>query len=123
MLLLICRALIHMLILEPALVMRNFPAIHRRVRTRTISPHSSPCDERQVLRALDLACAFYCKKVLCLQRSAAAVCLLRDCGISAQMVIGVRQTPFQAHAWAEVNGRCINDRSYIPSTYLELDRC
>ena len=118
-----CRAFLHLLIIELPLIRCNFGAIHRRVRTCATAPPSPLYGEREVLRAVDLACAFYFKEVLCLQRSAATACLLRHCGVRAEMVIGVRQMPFQAHAWAEVNGRCVTDRPYIPSTYFELERC
>jgi hypothetical protein len=60
---------------------------------------------------------------LCLQRSAAAACLLKRYGIPAQMVIGAKQMPFKAHAWVEVGGRVVNDKPYMPEIYAELDRC
>ena len=52
-----------------------------------------------VCRAVDLACIWYPKEVRCLQRSAATACLLKHCGFPAQMVVGARWMPFQAHAW------------------------
>jgi hypothetical protein len=39
------------------------------------------------------------------------------------MVIGARQLPFKAHAWVEVAGLVVNDKSYVPETYAVLDRC
>jgi uncharacterized membrane protein YcgQ (UPF0703/DUF1980 family) len=70
-----------------------------------------------------MACIWYWKEALCLQRSAATACLLKQAGIAAQMVIGAQQLPFKAHAWVEVDGRVVNDKSYTPEIYVVLDRC
>jgi hypothetical protein len=72
---------------------------------------------------IDLACLWYPKRVLCLHRSAATACLLRKYGVPAEMVLGVQQLPFRAHAWVEVAGRTVNDRPYVNELYLVLDRC
>jgi len=60
---------------------------------------------------------------LCLQRSAAAVCLLKSYGVRALMVIGAQQMPFKTHAWVEVDGHIVNDNPYISEIYAVLDRC
>jgi hypothetical protein len=75
-----------------------------------------------ICRAMDLACIWYPQEVLCLQRSAATTCLLRRFGFSAQLIVGARPMPFQAHAWVEVNGEVVNDKPYIPEMYAVLDR-
>jgi len=72
---------------------------------------------------VDVACIWYWKEVLCLQRSAAAACLLKQHGIPAEMVIGAQQMPFRAHAWVEAGGRVVNDKSYTPEMYSVLDKC
>jgi|SRR5580658_5691891 hypothetical protein len=77
----------------------------------------------RISSAVDLAAIWYPKQVLCLQRSAATVCLLKAHGVRAQMVIGAQQMPFRAHAWVEVAGRVVNDKPYIPEIYAVLDRC
>jgi hypothetical protein len=74
-------------------------------------------------RAMDLACAFYFKQVLCLQRSAATALLLRRYGHTAEMVIGAQILPFKSHAWVESNGVVVNDRPYIGELYTPLERC
>ena len=38
------------------------------------------------------------------------------------MILGAQKLPFKAHAWVEVNGRAINERSNI-ATYAIWDRC
>ena len=102
---------------------RNFAALHFAVRSSRVHKHTPRCSSLEELcRAVDLACIWYGKKVLCLQRSAAATCLLRRHGIPAQLVIGAQQIQFNAHAWVEVEGRVVNDRAYMPEMYAVLER-
>ena len=77
----------------------------------------------QVCHAIDIAAAFYFKQTLCLQRSAAAACLLRRHGFAAELVIGVQQVPFLAHAWVELDGLVVNDKPYMSDMYSVLTRC
>jgi hypothetical protein len=77
----------------------------------------------QVCRAVDFACVLYFKSVLCLQRSAATTILLRHHGFPADLVIGAQIVPFKSHAWVELNNLVINDKSYTPQIYRELERC
>ena len=74
-------------------------------------------------RAMDIACVLYPKRVLCLQRSAATVLLLRRYGIAAELVIGAQVLPFRSHAWAEVDQCPVGDKSYVSTLYQELERC
>jgi hypothetical protein len=73
--------------------------------------------------AMDYACVFYFKRVLCLQRSAATTLLLRRHGWRAEMVIGSQMLPFKSHAWCEINGVVVNDKPYMPEIYQVLERC
>jgi Transglutaminase-like superfamily len=77
----------------------------------------------QVCEAIDVAATWYWKQVLCLQRAAATTRLLKRFGIPARMVIGTQLMPFKAHAWVEVNGRVVNDKSYVREIYDVLDVC
>lgn len=102
----------------------NFHALYEKVkRSPRTKPEPSPETVERVCAAVDMACIWYWKKVLCLQRSAATACLLKRCGAKAEMVIGTQQVPFKAHAWVEVNGQVVNDKSYTPEMYQVLDRC
>jgi hypothetical protein len=38
------------------------------------------------------------------------------------MVIGVQSLPFKAHAWVEVEGAVVNEKSYTPEMYSVLSR-
>jgi Transglutaminase-like superfamily len=106
------------------LVQGKFGAIYDKVRHYPLAASTpNPDALEQICSAVDMACIWYWKEVLCLQRSAATACLLKKYGFPAQMVIGVQQLPFTAHAWVEVDGRVVNDRPYTPEIYAVLDRC
>jgi len=77
----------------------------------------------ELCHAMDLACVFYLKRVLCLQRSAATAVLLRRHGWNAEMVTGVQILPFEAHAWVEVANEVVNDKPYMHEIYQVLERC
>ena len=110
--------------LEFYLARGNFAAIHKQVRNYPIVNRAVAGDTiERVCLAVDMACIWYCKEVLCLQRSAATVWLLRCHGVSAHLVIGAQQLPFKAHAWVEVDGRVVNDKPYMPEIYGILDKC
>jgi hypothetical protein len=76
-----------------------------------------------VCAAVDKACVWYPKRALCLQRSFVTTYLLRKHGIAAQMVLGAQKLPFKAHAWVEVDGQAVNERSKVHATYAVWDRC
>ena len=121
---LVLRAYLTLIQFEISLRRGNFAVIYDTVRRhpcRNIGSVDAVVEE--VSSAVDLACVWYWKQVLCLQRSAATVCLLRDRGVPAQLVIGTQHIPFKAHAWAEVDGLVVNDRSYANEMYVVLDRC
>jgi hypothetical protein len=102
----------------------NFAAVYDAVRRRPCRLRDYDADTiSHVCSAVDSACIWYWKQVLCLQRSAVTTCLLKDSGLPAQMVIGAQHTPFRAHAWVEVEGRIVNDNSYTNEIYAVLDRC
>jgi Transglutaminase-like superfamily len=102
----------------------NFSALYERVRKAPIRTQVSRSDAiERVCSAVDMACIWYPKEVLCLQRSAATAGLLRENNVRAQMVIGAQQMPFKAHAWVEVAGRVVNDKPYTAEIYMVLDRC
>ena len=102
----------------------NFSALYAKVRRYPVGRRKpKPDDIERINYAIDMACIWYYKEVLCLQRSAATACLLKKQGIPAQMVIGAQQMPFKAHAWVEVDGRVVNDKPYTPEMYAVLDRC
>jgi Transglutaminase-like superfamily len=102
----------------------NFTALYDTVRSYPTEKKSASADDiERICSAMDMACIWYWKEALCLQRSAATACLLKRYGIPAQMIIGAQQMPFRAHAWVEVDGRVVNDKPYTPEMYAVLDRC
>jgi Transglutaminase-like superfamily len=113
-----------LLVFEFYLARGDFRALHTKVREYPKSEKApAPDAVRRVCYAVDLACIWYWKQVLCLQRSAATACLLRRRGVEAEMVVGAQQIPFKAHAWVEVDGVVVNDKPYVPEMYAVLDRC
>lgn len=124
MIILFFEAFLMLLSFEPSLARRNFAGLYDRVRNYPISRKSVPQESMErVCSAMDTACIWYWKQVQCLQRAAATSCLLKRYGVAAQMVIGVQQIPFKAHAWVEAEGVVVNDKSYMPEIYAVLDRC
>ena len=100
----------------------DFQGLYSRVRGSRVAQKICSHDAaRRICRAVDLACIWYWKEALCLQRSAATACLLKRYGVAAELVIGAQQKPFKAHAWVEVDGKVVNDKSYTPEMYQVLD--
>jgi hypothetical protein len=104
---------------------RGFNQLHTIIRTQRVRPVTDiDCSYKSaVCEAVDLACVFYFKRVLCLQRSAATTVLLRRFGFDAEMVIGAQPMPFKSHAWVEVRGTVVNDKPYVSELYQVLERC
>ena len=80
----------------------NFEALYNKVRNYPVGNIAPPDAVERICAAIDMACIWYWKEALCLQRSSATACLLKQYGVRAQMVIGAQQMPFKAHAWVEV---------------------
>lgn len=118
------RAYALLLSFEAVIVRRDFASLYsrlRRHRTWPVEFQVATCTRAS--DAVDKACVLYFKPVQCLQRSAATVCLLRQLGVEARLVVGARHLPFQAHAWVEVEGSVVNDKQSVIETYSVLDRC
>jgi len=121
---LVLEAYLKLIYFDLYLARGNFAALHNKVRRVPIGKPPTPPDAvERICSAVDTACIWYWKEVLCLQRSAAAACLLKKHGVPAQMVIGAQQMPFRSHAWVEVAGRVVNDKSYTSEMYAVIDRC
>ncbi len=68
-----------LLSMEISLRRKDFVAIYDRVRqTRLGARRKSTPEPAEICLAVDLASVFYFHQVLCLQRSAAAACLLKN---------------------------------------------
>jgi hypothetical protein len=124
MFLLVVRAYIALIRFDIFLVRGDFAGLYDAVRGRTCRRvEFKDGITGKICSAVDLACVWYWKQVLCLQRSAATACLLRGHGVPAELVIGAEHLPFRAHAWVEVQGLVVNDKSYTKEMYQVLDRC
>ena len=120
----VLRAYVKLIQFDLYLARGNFAALYDKVHRHPLGNKAASANAiEQICSAVDMACIWYWKEALCLQRSAATTCLLKRYGVPAQMVIGAQQIPFKAHAWVEVNGAVINDKSYTREMYAVLDRC
>jgi hypothetical protein len=121
---LVLKAYLRLIYFDLYLARGSFAALYEKVRDYPIGVRApEPDDIERISHAVDMACIWYWKEALCLQRSAATACLLKKYGLAAQMVIGAQQMPFKAHAWVEVDGRVVNDKAYAREIYAVLDRC
>jgi hypothetical protein len=122
--LLVWKALVGLVVFDILGLNTNFAKMHRLVGNWRIARIAASGDMvDRVCTSVNYACVWYPKRVLCLQRSAVTTCLLRTCGITANMLIGTEHLPFRAHAWTEVSGRAINERRDVKRIYRVLDRC
>lgn len=121
---LIVQSWVRLVYFEVLMCSRSFEIVHAAVRkqptcARDLRGHT----DADICHAIDLACVFYFKRVLCLQRSAATALLLRHYGWNAEMVIGAQILPFQSHAWVEIGDRVVNDKPYVTEMFQVLERC
>ncbi len=119
------RALFALLVYDILSRTCRFETIHTMVKHWAIARSSGRARVvvEQVSHAVNYACVWYPKQVLCLQRSFVTTYLLRRHGVAAEMVLGAQKLPFQAHAWVEVNRQAVNERSDVQATYSVWDRC
>jgi hypothetical protein len=116
-------AILGLTIFDIILTCRTLETLCSVVRSWPVRPRRRVSDVTviaQISRAVERASVWYPKKALCLQRSAVTTCLLRQRGVQAQMVVGVRAMPFLAHAWVEVQGRVVNDLPRVKTFYQSL---
>ena len=123
MLFLVLRAYLALIRIHVYLRAEDFASLYDFVRKHQVKKVDSRNSTERICAAMDMACIWYWKQVLCLQRSAATACLLKANGIAAAMIIGGQQMPFKAHAWVEVDGRVVSDKPYMREIYAVLDQC
>ena len=100
---------------------RTFSGIREAVRRMPVKPVLPGAALDEILGAFNSACMVYFHSVRCLQRSAALTFLLRLHGIPAKLIVGCRSMPFYSHAWVEVNGEVVNDRSNMRTILSVID--
>lgn len=121
---LVLKAYLQLIRFDLYLTRGNFAVLYDKVRDSPLRKATPAANAVEcICSAVDVACIWYWKEALCLQRSAATSCLLKSHGIFAQMVIGTQQMPFKAHAWVEVDGRVVNDKPHVQEIYTVLNRC
>jgi hypothetical protein len=102
-----------------------FEVTHRTVKKWKVANRRCAVQDTiaAICKAVNFASIWYPLEVRCLQRSFAITYLLRKCGVAAQMVLGAQKLPFRAHAWVEVDGQAINERSDVQSNFSIWERC
>jgi Transglutaminase-like superfamily len=102
----------------------SFRTLHSLLKNCLVSTHVENDDAiERVCAAVNHACIWYPKRALCLQRAFVTTWLLRKHGVNALMVLGAQRLPFKAHAWVEVDGKAINERTNVQATYAVWERC
>jgi hypothetical protein len=85
--------------------------------TGVLSPPESPGLDRALVDAtahrVALAAAFYPRRALCLEQSLALCLLLQRRSVAARFRLGVQARPFYAHAWVDIDGRAVNERTEL----------
>lgn len=120
--LLVVKALVGLLAFDLLGLGRNFARMHRFVSRWRTSPGTASEDiVNHICAAINCACVWYPKRVLCIQRSAVTTCLLRQYGIPTKMAVGAQGVPFKAHAWTEVRGVPVNERRDVQKIYQVFD--
>lgn len=102
----------------------TFAEMHNVAKAISVTSCASDedCVDR-ICHAVEVAAIWYCKPVMCLQRSFVAIRLLRRHGIDARLIIGAQRLPFRAHAWVEVARIVVNDSPSVRERYAVLEEC
>ncbi len=116
-------ALVMLLFYDICSTVCRFQTVYSMIKGWKVTGQAQSDTVDRVCTAVNYACVFYPKRALCLQRSFVTTYLLRKHGVSAQMLLGAQKLPFKAHAWVEVDGQAINERSNVRAIYAVWDRC
>jgi hypothetical protein len=120
----IAEAYVQLLMHDLFMWRRDLAALHHHIRTfATREIAAIPMSTAVVTESFNIACAFYPKQALCLQRSAVLVKMLRRRGLPARLMIGAQKLPFKAHAWVQVYDVIIDDRLASSETFMVLEVC
>jgi hypothetical protein len=118
------RALFVLLVYDILVYFCRFPTVYGLAKRWKVAPKQmAQGSTEKVCKAINYATVWYPKETLCLQRAFVTTYLLRKEGVMAHIVLGARKLPFSAHAWVEVEGRAINERSNVQDKYGVWDIC
>jgi hypothetical protein len=120
---LVLRAFRNLVFYDLVNALGGFTCVRAALKKTVVANRSADAETiERVCNAVDVATCFYHKRVWCLHRSFVAVRLLRQAGVKADLVIGSRPIPFVSHAWAEVDGRVVNDKQGYKQRLAEMER-
>src|SRR5258708_28327642 len=96
---LVLKAYLKLIHFDLYLARGNFAALYDKVRNYRAGRRApAPDAVERICSAIDMACIWYWKEALCLQRSAATARLLKEYGVPPQLLLVAQQLPFQPHA-------------------------
>ncbi len=103
---------------------RRFAGTIRWIRQRVVgipAGRSAPMKTvSDVAWAVAVAGALYPGRAQCLEQSLVLYYVLRRRGVAVDYCQGVQPFPFQAHAWIEYSGQCVNDVVEHTKRYARL---
>lgn len=102
------------------LMKTGFGRLHRVITKLKPLRARQRISTKAIVAAVDNARIFYFTQVRCLQYAAAIVCLARLHGWPAELVIGVTERPFFAHAWVELDSRLVAGATSDHQKYLQI---
>ena len=102
---LILRALFELARYDAIVRLRGSGCVLQQLRRQSVTGRAA--EPEAISDAVLFATCLYWKPVLCLQRAACTVRMLRRHGVNGRLMIGYRPAPFFSHAWVEVDGRVV----------------
>jgi hypothetical protein len=111
------------LVTSLAVRMAGFTRVHGGVRRWRVSSSRRQPSTDALREAIEAAARWTLFPVQCLERAVVTTCLFRAFGYDATFVIGVRRTPFYAHAWSELGGAVLTDPVERVRDLVVLERC
>lgn len=103
---------------------QKFPGLYDCITTWPVRRRFYASDATsfgQIVRAMHVASVWLPLRTQCLVYSAALVAVLRSHGFCANLIIGVKQRPFEGHAWVESEGQIVSPGIDV-SPFAVLDR-
>ena len=116
------RSYLRLIYFDILMLRRDAAALRDKARLWPLGGRIMSSEEiGRISYAMDMACIWYRKEVLCLMRAAATTSVLRDYGEPVEMIVGTQIMPPKTHAWVEKDGRVVNDKPYMRQKYLVME--
>jgi hypothetical protein len=124
---LLVRAFVDLVVVDVELRALGFSRLLRRIEAgesagRRVPPSPDPIRARHYARWIEAAARYHVLRPHCLQRSLVLHRWLRHEGLPSALRIGVLKdgAALKAHAWVELAGQVVNDRSTSVAAFRQL---